>query len=573
MSVGYLPVCGIAGILRRDGGPIPPHWIRSLDAAIARRGRNEGGRFHDTIDTGSGTVEVLLLHRQQRTGERREEPQPTTATDQSGDIAAAIVFDGHLANADSLLKEYLRWGEHVGDQVDGMYAAAIWNRNTASLSFLRDIHGQKPLHVLDLDTAGEGLVFCSSAPPLLAIARELDLYDPPSVTALQRYLQLGYLTDHPTLIRPIASVPRYSPTDHATREPVEDAMTQGVTECLHDSTPNCCLLSGGMDSSLVAAIAKKENGDLQTIHVRMDDPQRDESHTAQAVADHLGTRHVTLDIEPHPADDLRDLVSMLGKPFADSSVLATYWICRAAGKATRFALSGIGGKEVFFGHERYRRAAVMARWHGLLATVLGRKAPGSWSRATDWSTLGVAALSSIFDNAEIKSMTAADFLDPVLPHPHEHPTIQAQRFDMEHLLPGAALPHIDACAAAAELDIRSPFLLLRLRQSLAESRMPPKDRRKLLRDMAQRFLPATLLDRPNVNTALPVSAWFRSDHGGLGQLLGDELTSPDAFGDMQINTETVLRLLDEHRRGDRDHGDRLFALLTLAMWQRQASSQ
>ncbi len=566
-------MCGIAGILRRDGRPIPLNWVRSLDAAIARRGRDEGGRFHDTVDTSSGTVEVLLLHRQQRPGETKAESQPTTATDQSGDIAAAIVFDGQLTNAESLLKEYLRWGEHVGDQVDGNYAAAIWSRNTASLSFLRDIHGQKPLHVLDLGTAGDGLVFCSSAAPLLAIAGELDLYDPPNITALQRYLQLGYLTGQPTLIRPVANVPRYMPTAHAPREPVEDAVTRSVTDCLQDRAPNACLLSGGMDSSLVAAIAQQELGDLQTIHVRMDDPQRDESHVAQAVADHLGTRHVTLDIEPRPADDLKDLVSMLGQPFADSSVLATYWICRATGQAVRVGLSGIGGKEVFFGHERYRRAAVMARWQGLFATVFGRKSPRSWSRATDWATLGVAALSSIFDNAEIESLTGADFLDPILPDLHDNPTLQAQRFDMEHFLPDAALPHTDACAATAELEIRSPFLSLRLRQSLAESHMSPNDLQEIPRAMAQRYLPATLLDRPKINTALPVSAWFRSDHGGLGQLLGDELTSPDAFGDMQINQESVMRLLDEHRRGDRDHGDRLFALLTLAMWQRQVASQ
>jgi len=263
-------MCGIAGICRRDGRPIPEHWITLLDESISQRGPDGAGRFHDTFDG----VEIVLLHRRLSVIDHQGGGQPMVSYVEDSP-EKAMVFNGCIYNnhalrnelhalgntfesdhsdTETLFKAYQQWGVDCTDHLDGMYAVAIWDRKTVQLSLLRDPYGQKPLYVLHLGEAGDGCVFCSNPAPLQTIAGELGLSNL-STSGLQRYLQLGYLTSSDTLIEPVKCVGQSTPLVQPTSETIEGAIRGSVLDHLEADVPLGCFLSGGVDSSLIAAFA------------------------------------------------------------------------------------------------------------------------------------------------------------------------------------------------------------------------------------------------------------------------------------------------------------------------------
>ncbi len=615
---GRLPaVCGIAGVLRRDGRPIPRHWQTLLDEAIAPRGPDTGGRFHDRIETGDETIEVLLLHRRLSVIDHAGGAQPMTVAGEEGDATVALAFNGCIydnatlradlkgggmrfrsdhSDTETLLGAYLRWGSDLGRHVDGMYAAAIWDRRSAELVLLRDLFGQKPLYVLDLHPAGDGLVFCSCAAPLRVIAAELGLAAAPSVAALQRYLQLGYVHgDDATLLSPVQQLPPLTacwrpPPEVLHGDPldaVEEALEASVAAHLEADVPLGCFLSGGVDSSLVAVYAQRALGNLHTFCVRMDDPQYDESIHAASVASHLGTAHETLDVDPHPAADLLSLVAALGQPFADSSILPMYWISRAARRVVTVALSGDGGDELFLGYQRYQAAPWLANLHPLLALLpqsllsapprSTRHRIGRMGRAArNWHAMGEASIAALHTRDEIEGMTAAPANDLHGPRRSLRGAIhRLQRFDQDAYLPDDLLRKVDTASMAVALEVRAPFLTPRVSSvaaGLTPAQLQRGGRKGLLRAVARRHLPASIVDRPKMGFTLPLGRWFRGDQGGLAQLLGDTLSDRDAFSGLAIDRRVPLAMLDEHRSGRRHREHQLFALLTLALWWKDQSS-
>jgi len=598
-------MCGIAGICRRDGRPIPQHWVRMLDESITMRGPDASGRFHDQIAAGNGTVEILMLHRRLSVIDKAGGGQPMIWGNPDSDVPeVAMVFNGCIYNnsrlrvqlqaqgasfrsdhsdTETLLEAYKQWGEDVPRHLDGMYAVAIWDRRTMQLSLFRDPYGQKPLYILDLGDAGEGCVFCSNPAPLQTIAKELGL-DKMTTGALQRYLQLGYITGTDTLMEPVVCVRKASGSPCSTSETVEEAIRGSVIDHLESDVPLGCFLSGGVDSSLIAAFAHQELGNLKTYCVKMDDPAYDESSYAETVANHLGTRHETLRVSMDPATDLTTLVGLLGQPFADSSILPTYWISKTARKEVTVALSGDGGDELFMGYNRYLAIDSIARWHALLARVpwgggskpttfkskLGRMADA----ARDWTLSNVASIESLFSSSEIESMTGEPFVVPVVPSVHETPIQRLQQFDMQHYLPDDLLRKVDTASMAVALEVRSPLLSMRVRNAVAplttRQLMPRGERKGLLRVIASKYLPKNIVDRPKMGFAVPLASWFRSDQSGLGQLAGDVLLASDAFSGLPVDNQQVATMFDEHRCGHRNHEHKLFALLTLALWCQQA---
>jgi len=160
---------GIAGILRRDGRLIPEKWVNWLEHALACRGPSGTWRIEDSVDIESGTLELLLL-------QQGSEPRPDSL----------MVIDGEMG---------------------GECAAAIWDKETLELELLRCGIGQKPLYMLDLQEAGDGVIFCSVPTPLTKIADELELSGHHLLHGVQQYLQLGFITAEQSLLSPVQPVP------------------------------------------------------------------------------------------------------------------------------------------------------------------------------------------------------------------------------------------------------------------------------------------------------------------------------------------------------------------------------
>lgn len=642
------PMCGIGGIMRRDGGAIPEAWLDAIDARVAHRGPDGLGRFRDRVETDTEgerrTVEIALVHRRLSILDHAGGGQPMVS--EAGRDAAegliAVVFNGCIYNHRELREElaaeghrfqsdhsdtevlihgYRQWGRKVTDHLEGMYAFALWDRTTASLVLARDWFGEKPLYVrMGIGESANVIAFSSDALCLsqLAVGRASGLAasrltSESSVDALpwaKTYLQLSYnwrgttifaLREQsvhalpPTIRSTVETlIPRRPREVHSQRD-FEAMIERAVERRLEADVPLGCFLSGGVDSSLIAHFATQHRPDLRTFCVKMPDPRYDESAHAEAVAAHLGAKHTTLEPAMNPAADLVHLIDVLGQPFGDSSILPTYWVSKAARGHVKVALSGDGGDELFIGYDRYIAARHLYR-HRRLLQWIPKQWPGFLAPRTDHPksrrhrlhrlggmardlrTLGIASMESIFTQHEIFDLMTERGRQrwrdlPAATEPAGRDPMQSlRRFDIANYLPDDLLVKVDTASMAVALEVRAPFLDRELVQAALAAptwQLVPSGRRKgLLREVARKYLPDEIVDRPKMGFAIPIGEWFRSDFGGMRALLLDHLDADRPFGPIELNTDAVKRLVDAHLSGERDHSQRLFVLLTLAIWSR-----
>lgn len=651
-------MCGIGGILRTDGEPIPDEWLDAIDARIAYRGPDGQGRFRDRveIDTPDGKriVEVAFVHRRLSIIDHEDGAQPMVSKRgrNENEGLVAVVFNGCIYNHRELRKELEEKGHHfvtdhsdtevlihgwrewrgkLIDHLEGMYAFAVWDREAASLYLSRDPFGEKPLYVRETQTLRKD---DSYEAPVVAFASEASsLWVMPAPNPvcgdscrmqwLLPHLMFGYESlffPGPDLIEIDPVSPGYGwrrraaqPTSEietnyvdlrdrpASDDSLEELLDKAVASRLEADVPLGCFLSGGVDSSLIAHFAMQHKPDLLTFSVYMPDKRYDESEHAEVVAKHLGSNHTTLEVSPNPSEDLVHLIDILGQPFGDSSILPTYWVSKAAGVHVKVALSGDGGDELFIGYERYLAAGLLARHHKLLSripsAILRKAHPKSkiskfarlGDMARDYPVLGLAAMEAIFTIEQLEelnpqlvaarwkcsgderhTMVEALGRSPKISREDEKPIECLRDFDLEFYLPGDLLRKVDTASMACALEVRCPFLDRDLANAVLampiEKLIPGGKRKGLLRQIARKYLPAEIVDRPKMGFAIPIGEWFRSDYGGMKVLLLDHLQSADPFGPIDLNRKAVQRFIDEHMTGKRDHSQRLFTLLTLSIW-------
>jgi len=393
------------------------------------------------------------------------------------------------------------------------------------------------------------------------------------------------------------------------RDHLESLLRSSVHERLEADVPVGCFLSGGIDSGLVAAFAREKAPNLEAFTVRMPDPRFDETDAAAATARHLGLRHTALHCDARPAEDVVDLIQSVGLPYGDSSLLPTAWVSRAARNHVRVCLSGDGGDEMFCGYERYRAATLLglmgpAAKLARLALPLVTPDGDPTSRRTRRSRFlhaaahgGAHELADIFPQRIMREMFPAPapalggrafrvtlgvfhalyaLTAPILELLWREGARQEVWYDAMFYLPCDLMAKVDTASMRVGLEVRSPMLAVGLSSAALSATIPhlmPRGRRKaLLRGIARRYLPRETVDRPKMGFAIPVGEWFRSDFGGMRQLLLDHLHSTEPFGPpslgLDLDMSVVRRLLDEHMSARRDHSQRLYMLLVLSIWSR-----
>lgn len=395
---------------------------------------------------------------------------------------------------------------------------------------------------------------------------------------------------------------------------LSEHLARAVAQRLEADEPIACLLSGGIDSSLIAYHTRRHAGTVTTISVRMPDARYDESHHAERVAEIIGSVHHTVEIEPDPAGDLIRLIECMGLPFGDSSILPTYWACRAASLHAKVLLTGDGADELFYGYNRYQAADAMRFPASLIARLFPSRWLGPASDPTSAATrrrrfieairhAGYIDLVSIFPTPLLnqllpkrnRSFRLTDESMPEKDAKRPKSAAQARSWDLYNYLPADILMKIDTASLAAGIEARCPFLDTELAQAAIKTpqriHMRHGQRKHLLRSLAREFLPDDLVDRPKQGFAIPIGEWFRSDYGSMRTLLMDLVGTPAAqkharpFGrihdTLTISNQFVTRIIDEHfAAGDlpspsgatrvkpRDHSQRLFLLCSLAIWAR-----
>ena len=627
-------MCGIGGIVRvwPAGAEVPPPevsipegWLDVLDESIRHRGPDGAGRFRDRAVRGDGmVVDVALVHRRLSIIDHAGGRQPMVSErgrEGKGEGLVAVVFNGCIYNHRELRRElegaghrfvtdhsdtevlvhgWREWGEDLPRRLDGMFALAIWDRERGGVFFARDLAGEKPLYEAVNDRAGV-CIFGSTLPAVLRglLATGFDRAAEVTDLMLGEWVRYGCGNRPPmTWIREVEPrgrrifgacgggavidegepLPERSAGGVISAGELDDLLSRAVASRLEADVPLGCFLSGGVDSSLIAQYARRAAGRLATFTVAMPDPRYDESRYAEQVARLIGTDHLTLRCEPRPAEDLVALIEQIGLPFGDSSLLPAYWVSRAARQHAAVCLGGDGGDELFGGYERHVINPAFNRFRALLAAapVLTRERHPK-SRSAKLARLMRAARHGGY--SDLRSIFPVEVFDRLGlgAGPRRDRGERGDdplRDDFVKYLPEDLLRKTDAASMAVGLEVRSPLLSrsvvsAALRAPLS-CLMPRGKRKGLLRQVARKYLPAEVVDRPKMGFAIPVSEWFRTDYGGMKTLLMDRLRSVEPFGPPSLGIEPdmkfVEKMVEEHMSRRRDHGQRLYMLLVLSIW-------
>jgi asparagine synthase (glutamine-hydrolysing) len=620
-------MCGIAGIFNiAVEAVVDVPTIHRMCQTIIHRGPDDEGIYvKGGVGLGMRRLSIIDLSGGQ---------QPIHNEDKT----VWVVFNGEIYNFRELRAELERGGHRFYTNTDtevivhlyedlgsnfvlklrGMFAIALYDERRRCLVLARDRLGKKPLHYSF--TAGQFL-FGSEIKSLLAAAPELAEVDQ---EALLQYFYFGYILDPATAFRSIRKLPpgfllefangktilrRYwDLPSYGTAEPkseeeyleeLENQLDEAVRLRLISDVPLGALLSGGVDSStIVALMARATSRPVKTFTIGFSREDFNEAKAARAVSERFGTEHHELVVEPKIGDTLQLLSRSLEEPFADSSILPTFYVSQLTRQHVTVALAGDGGDELFAGYQRYAielgRGVFdgIPRWAGrcyrdyvyprLPSTVAGRRFLFNISLpARDRYLDGLSFLPACHRERRLFS---DEFLDSfcgtgaaLYPFQNYFDNAPANTLlsrllylDTKTYLPGDILTKVDRMSMAASLEVRAPILDHHVVEWAARLPEGLKFRdgqgKRLLKKVAARVgVPQELLNRPKQGFALPLVHWMR---GELKDDLLPILLEPRTLGRGYFNPKAVQGLLEEHSRGRRDHSAQIWMLLMFELWHR-----
>ena len=599
-------MCGICGIA--SNGPVDPDRLEAMSATLVHRGPDSDGSF---VDGGIGLAArrlsiIDLAHGDQPLGNE----DGTVTVVQNGEIynhvelREALERAGHRfatrCDTEVLAHAYEEWGDSFAERLRGMFAVALWDAPRRRLVLARDRFGIKPL--LYRETGGE-LLFASELRALPRGEIDLDALEaflsfncipaPLTIFTGTRKLQPGYLLvwedGAATLSRFARPGPR--PEREATPEELLARLRDSVRAHLVSDVPVGVLLSGGVDSSLLAALAAQELTEpLRTFSIGFEERSFDETADARLVAERYGTEHHELVLRPDAARLLPALAEAFDEPFADSSALPTYLVSELASREVKVALSGEGGDELFGGYYTYAA--------DLLALRLGRPArlarplvellPTSTRRLSfDYKAkrfARAAHLPPLERHHGWKEIFSADAraaltgrrhgYDPVgLLRGHfaetqgSEPLLRLQHVDLGVLMVADQLTKTDRASMAHSLEARVPFLdtaVTDLALALPRRQRVHLLRKKvLLRQAAEPLLPREIVHGRKRGFSIPAAAWLRGELEPFArEVLSDQTLRRQGY----LEPAAVRNVLDRHVSGREDLSRQLWGLLALTLW-------
>lgn len=535
--------------------------------------------------------------------------------------AAGRGFFSDHSDTEALLHACDHYGATPGllENLDGMFGFAYWSSAAGTLVLGRDMAGEKPVYWMQPDP--QTLVVCSSAAGVLDVAAQMGHELRVDALGVAMWLKHGYWSLMPveglrevepgTLVQvdvtpgvdgvdairvgPAVSgsvVGRAERRAGGQRLDVPGALTAlrtAVCSRLEADVPIGCFLSGGVDSSVVAALAQEAmragGRTLATFSVSIADGLRDEAPFAEMVARHLGTQHRTLRCETSAAADLQRLIRELGLPFGDSSLLPTHWVSAAAREHVTVALGGDGGDELFGGYNRYAASRVMAERRFVLGML--RLLPAWTIGLADGNVRRVLMANkharyhdilTIFRSPELAGVLADPVMAGLVAQQYAgprwgNPPVDARQEDFDRYLPQDLMRKVDTASMSVALEVRSPLLERGLVRTMLGATMADVEagqgRKGLLRAVARTLVPREAVERKKQGFGVPIGQWFRQDFGGLGELARSTLGSAEPFGagvERVVGAAEARRMLDEHLGGQREWGQRLYAMVVLSVW-------
>lgn len=526
-------------------------------------------------------------------------------------IAKGYRFQSH-SDTEVILAAYYEWGADCLGHFNGMFAFAIYDASRQSILLARDRAGEKPLFY----RIGDGtLYFASELKALLAnsaLPRKIDR------EALDCYLAMGFVPGDRCMLEGYKKLPaahallfdlqtgaskvwRYwqLPDWNAPAQPLDDdALLNELEALLEDAVrrqmvadvPVGVLLSGGVDSSLITAMAVRASSKVQTFTIGFPGfAKLDETEHARLIARHFGTQHTELMAEDATADLLQRLARQYDEPIIDSSMIPTLLVSQLVRQHCTVALGGDGGDELFGGYGHYSRLQWMQQKLGVIprplrngAAIAAEKLLPVGVKGRNWlQGLGgdlandLPLIASYFDATTRGRLMAKQqgwALIAELVRKERVPTSsdlvqRATRMDFANYLAEDILVKVDRASMLSSLELRAPFLDFRL-IDFAFGKVPsrlkakPHDKKILLKRLTTRLLPPEFDRQRKQGFSIPLGAWLKA--GPFRTLFNEVLRDPQCCFDPR----TVDGLLRGQDRGY-SNGERLFALVLFELWRRE----
>ncbi len=595
---------------------------------IIHRGPNSEGLWLDeTVALGMRRLSIIDLH---------TVDQPVFNEDKS----VVVMMNGELYNyrevRDELEKKghrfvtksdteilphlYDEYGEDLVEHLNGMYAFSLWDTRRKKLIIARDRFGEKPLYY---GIFGHKLIWASEPKAILAhpsVRPEIDL------DALRQYLSYDYVPAPKSIYNGISKLPaahimtvdsgevnirRYwdqtfekqdaKPSIESAASDLRDLLSDAVRMRLVADVPLGILLSGGIDSSTVAAFAVQHATErVKTFSIGFEEDSFDESKYARQVAKHLDTEHYEEKLSATTAGDLvSEIGTWLDEPLSDGSLIPTFLLAQFVRKHVTVALGGDGGDEIFAGYPMYY-AHKVARSYRSIPKIVRRSLIEPAVAALPVSTRNMS-----FDYKAKRFVRGAGF-DAVERHhswfgsfsleeqerllmpgilassdgdiyrgPREMLKLsdavdeieQMQFLDMNYYMAEDILTKVDRAAMAVSLETRAPFLDPRVAQFAAclplEYKLKGSNGKYVLKKAVEDLLPQTILNRPKKGFGIPIAERLK---GRLNSLMHDLLSPERLRAQGLFEPEYVQTLIAEHETGRASHHKQLWTLLVFQLW-------
>lgn len=545
--------------------------------------------------------------------------------------ALGVIFRGH-SDTEVIIEAIHAWGvEKTVKKLIGMFAFAVWDRENHELYLVRDRLGIKPLywgHHHGVVVFGSTVTAIKQYPLIYTLNHE----------ALQSYMLYGYIPAPLSIYNHIYKMkPGHMGVFRRGQEPIfkpywslddvikegkqnsfqgrddeaintlEDLLRDSVKRRMISDVPLGAFLSGGIDSSTVAALMQAQSSSpIKTFSIGFDEDQFNEAPHARAIATHLKTDHTEVIFTAKEASHLvPDIPQWYDEPFADSSQLPTYLVSKVAKRHVTVALSGDGGDELFAGYTRYHTGYTM--WNSLskcphgLRKILGfsleKTPPGVWQcvnkvfpfmpknlavKAQKFSrVLRTESLQDFYQGLIWSQPRAHDYLKTTAPLPQafmshkdiNHPVEHMQYWDTLTYLTDDILTKVDRASMATSLEARVPLLDHRLVAFAWTLPLSMKLRggqsKWLLRQVLNRYIPSKLMERPKMGFGIPIESWLKNDL----RAWADDLLSVKALEDNPIlDSHKVHALWYDFLKGKHTETYFLWTLMMMQAWLKKDTS-
>ncbi|MFI6777428.1 asparagine synthase (glutamine-hydrolyzing) [Nocardia sp. NPDC050412] len=625
-------MCGLLGFLTSDAATDDVVG-RVYDAlhCVRHRGPDERGTWHDDhVIYGFNRLSIIDIehsHQPLRWGPAQNRER--YALTFNGEIYNYIEIREELAKAhaeeypdgrifetegdsEAIVAAFHYWGPEAVRKLRGMFAFAIWDTETQELFLARDPFGIKPLF---LATGPGGTAFGSEKKSLLELLPSLGLSDALDPRALEHYTVLQYVPEPETLhkdIRRLESghyatvragaapqITRYfnpqfrvrpfAPGSAAARyRDIAEALEDSVAKHMRADVTVGSFLSGGIDSTAVAALAMRHNPKLITFTTGFEREGYSEVDVAAESAEAIGARHIVKVVSPAEfAAAIPEIVWYLDDPVADPALVPLYFVAKEARKHVKVVLSGEGADELFGGYTIYREPLSLKPFEYLPGGV--RKLAGKLSERIPDGTRGKSLLhrgslpleqryygnARSFSDAQLRAVlrefrpewTHQDVTAPIYAQSRGwDPVARMQHLDLYTWLRGDILVKADKMTMANSLELRVPFLdseVLQVAEQLPyEQKITKETTKYALRQALEGIVPPHVLHRAKLGFPVPLRHWLR------GTELYDwaHLQIAESQTDHLLDKGAIKGMLEDHRAGRGDHSRRLWTLLVFMVW-------